>query len=181
MHLPSQTKFQYTGVFEGFIRNSQGKRRLLLALVDDTKVEFKLEKKLRHEWEDQLAPGALVTVTGYEQHRLLREVKRVIMRVKVLIPGRRESSACQTCVIKVCAKKNCWRSGGKELMAEVKARVAAAGLQEVVEVKAVGCLDECKRAPNMQVGKHVHTRCSAATVDKVIASIAARQSGEPFR
>lgn len=178
MHLLSQSKFQYTGVFQGYVRNLEGKRRLVLTLVNDQELQFKVEKEVRKEWEDRLHPGALITVTGFEHYRLVREVKRVIKRIKLLKPGRREPDACEKCVIRICAKKNCWRSGGKELMAEVKERLAEAGLTDEVEVKAVGCMDQCKRAPNLEFQKHIHSRCSSVDVARIVARIAAKRREE---
>lgn len=175
MHLLPQSKFQYTGVFQGYVRNQEGKRRLVLTLVDDREVHFKVEKEVRKEWEDRLTPGALITVTGFERHRLLKEVKRVIKRIKLLKPGRKEPDACEKCAVKICAKKNCWRSGGKELMAELKERLAQAGLADAVEVKAVGCMDQCKRAPNLEFEKHIHSRCSSADIQRIVARIAAKR------
>jgi NADH:ubiquinone oxidoreductase subunit E len=41
----------------------------------------------------------------------------------------------------------------------------------MVTVKAVGCLDNCKRGPNVQVGKKLFARCGAEAVDEILERV----------
>jgi hypothetical protein len=178
MHILPSSKFEHTGVFEGFVRNREGKKRLILRLRDDSQLEFKVERDLREKYEDELEPGALITVTGFQKFSLPVKIKRVIQRIRIQFSPPRKVDHCAKCPIHVCAKKNCWKSGGKELMAELRLKIHAAGLDDAVDLRSVGCLDECKKAPNIEFGKKVLTRCSSDTVDQIIASLLERKNGQ---
>jgi hypothetical protein len=165
-------------VFEGFARNDEGKRRLLLRLRDDSQLEFKVDKEIRKKFDEELVPGALITVTGFQRFSLPAKVKRVIQRIRIQFSPPRKVDPCAKCPVHVCAKKNCWKSGGKELMAELRVKIHAAGLDDSVDLRPVGCLDECKKAPNIEFGKKVLTRCTSETVDQIVASLLERKNGQ---
>ena len=76
--------------------------------------------------------------------------------------------------IKVCAKKNCWRSGGQELLRALKEKASASGLTDGVEVKAVGCLDRCKQAANVDTPWREYRRCTARDAQAILAEVVAR-------
>ena len=59
--------------------------------------------------------------------------------------------------IRVCARKNCWRNGGKELYEALRDGIDKAGLADDVRLKRVDCLDHCKRGPNAAcAGRNFH-------------------------
>jgi hypothetical protein len=175
MHFLSRSRFDLTGEFAGFIRNLGGKRRMLLRVNTTDPIALKLPKELRKEFESRLAPGARVAVLGIEYRDIRGEAKYVVSHLRLLSPAVTSSpDACVKCPIRVCAKKNCWKNGGSEIFERLQARVMELGLQDAVNVKAVGCLDNCKRGPNVECGKRLHQRCDSSSVDEIIERAARR-------
>ncbi len=170
-----ESKFETRGEFVGFIRDESGKRRMLLRTGEQEELCFKLPGELRKRFADLLLPGRVVVVSGVEQHNKVGGwIRRVISKLEFL--GAPEPAANAHRPIRVCAKKNCWKQGGKELWQTLEQKLETAGLTDVIKLKAVGCLDHCKRAPNLACG-HTHLeRCTPEMVDKLIRQLAAERS-----
>jgi|GEM_PF-4853767 len=167
------TKFECEGEFVEFIRNSEGKRRMILRLVSgDT--EFKLPGDVRRLFEPRLRPGQAVAVRGLEERdRFTGLIKRVIRDLRLLGQPRPDAERRRS-LIEVCGKKNCWKRGGRELWQTAEAALAEAGGAELVRLKTVGCMDACDHAPNLcfdgDLVKHCTTRQVRAIVIEACAA-----------
>lgn len=169
MHFFSTTKFELTGTFAGFFRNHEGKRRMRLRIGTSEEIVLKLPKSLRKTFESRLTHGISLAVLGVEYRDIAGESKYVVSYLRVLSPTPEATpDACTKCSIRVCAKKNCWKNGGDELFEQLRARVSELGLQDVVNVKAVSCLDNCKHGPNAECGKKLYERCDSHSADEII-------------
>jgi hypothetical protein len=158
--------FRLHGEFTGFIRTREGKKRMVLQVAGEA-MQLKVERGLRRELSGRLSPGTMLEVTGEVRTELFTgEMKRVVTKVHA------RTGAATACTIKVCAKKNCWRQGGKELWRGLEAEVKSRGLEETVRLKAVNCLDECKHAPNLECDGRVHRQCSPAQATALLAGLA---------
>ena len=167
MHFLSSAKFDLAGEFEGFVRNQEGKRRILLRIGQKEPISLKLPKDLRKAFETRLRPGMQVAVLGVEYRDMFADrSKYVVSHLRLLSPALPE--ACAKCSIRVCAKKNCWKNGGEELFDQLQSRVHQLGLQDSVKIKTVGCLDHCKHGPNAECGKEVYERCDSKRADELI-------------
>jgi NADH:ubiquinone oxidoreductase subunit E len=93
--------------------------------------------------------------------------RRVVLRMQRLASG-----ACMTCPILVCARKNCWRNGGKELWRALERRIEEEGLQDVVKLRAVDCLDRCKQGPNAEWAGHEFSRCRPIDAERIVEQAA---------
>ena len=112
MHFLSRSKFDLVGEFAGLVRNDAGKRRMLMRVHNGDSISLKLPKDLRKEWESRLAIGARVAVWGIEYRDFAGETKYVVSCLRVLSPAAPPNSdACAKCPIRVCGKKNWWKSG----------------------------------------------------------------------
>jgi (2Fe-2S) ferredoxin len=170
----SERTFAHRGEFAGFVETEEGKRRMLLR-IDGEEVRFKLTRDLRREFAGRLVVGQKVEIDGHERRDLFSgKIKRVVEHLHLIGETPSAPDPCVKCPIRVCAKKNCWRSGGKELWQTLEHKIAAAGLQGVVHLKAVGCLDYCKHAPNLAFGETHYRRCTRAAAEHLIDSLAAR-------
>jgi hypothetical protein len=116
--------------------------------------------------EGKLRPGQRVIVRGTESTESEGGRDR---RVVFQVSRAGEGQAAVVCPIRVCAKKNCWRSGGKELWRELERRIADAGLEDTVKLKAVNCLDRCKHGPNVDIPGCEFTRCSPRGAEEILA------------
>lgn len=145
----------------------------MVVRVEGEEMFLKIPKALRHELDGRLQPGEAVVVGGCteEEHHGGRE-RRVVTTVRTAGEG-----ACFTCPIRVCAKKNCWRSGGKELYRELERQIEEAGLGDTVRLKAVDCLDECKHGPNAEAGGCDFHRCTPGDAERILRQITG--AGDP--
>lgn len=159
----------------GFILTLRGKRRMVLR-TDGGEVQLKVAKALRKELSESLEAGARVLVQGTEEREAFSgNLKRTVLEARVLSASGNPISACAECPIRVCAKKNCWKGGGKEVYEALCRELEEAGLAGEVEVKKVGCLDNCKRGPNLLYRKRLHERCTPAHAAAIVAKIIARR------
>lgn len=172
---PSAT-FDLTGNFGGFVFTAAGKRRMVLR-VGESDYLLKVPRLLRRRVIGTFRSGQTLRVVGTEEdgsHGAV--IKRVVEQI---VPAGVEISPPpahpQTvCTIKVCAKKNCWRRGGQELLKALKHEAAAGGLGDAVDIKAVGCLDRCDLAPNADTPWREYRRCSARDAQAILAEVAAK-------
>ena len=118
----------------------------------------KVPKALRHRLTGALSPGSRIFVTGHEKWEEGRGPKLVVASVHLVTATGLEVPA--GCPIRVCTRKNCWRSGGRELWQALEITLAERGLTGVVELRGVDCLDHCKRAPNAEWQDYEFHRCS---------------------
>jgi hypothetical protein len=162
--------FAASGEFRGFVTNAEGKRRVLLR-IDGSDVAFKLPKELRRRYEDELAVGQTLQVEGRERiDEFTGREKRVIERLRI-VGGAAPAGACASCTIQVCTKKNCWHSGGRALWRHLEETIAARGLSAVVRLETVRCLDHCKHAPVLAIGKQCHLDCDRETADRLLDTL----------
>ncbi|HEY3901822.1 MAG TPA: (2Fe-2S) ferredoxin domain-containing protein [Chthoniobacter sp.] len=177
MSSPSPTStFEVRGEYCGFIRTLLGKKRMVLKTAGE-ETFFKVPRDLRRYLRSVLAPGSEITVTGYEILDDRQHLKRIASDVRLTATG--QSLACAQCPIHVCVKKNCWRSGGRELWQALEAAVARRGVGESVQLKAVHCLDHCKKAPNAEWAGNDFHRCTPDDADGIVARALGEEADLP--
>ena len=170
----SQSRFELRGVFLGFVHTSEGKRRLLLR-VEDEELRMKLPKDLRHYFARQLVPGQTIMVAGIERREFFTgEVKRTVTALFPDKAGAPPLPACSTCTIRICGKKNCWKSGGKALFHTLEQKIETAGLAGSIKLKVVGCMDHCEQAPNLECGVTHLARCTPEMAGRLVDGLIAQ-------
>ncbi len=174
------TKFESAGEFRGFIENAKGKTRMLLATPME-QLELKLPKEIRRIFEGKLALGQPLEVNGFEERdRFSGESKLVVKNLQIvggLLPVNPGEQTTGPLTLRVCAKKNCWKSGGKELWKALEEEIEQAGLAGRVKLKAVNCLDHCKHAPNLACGEMHVERCTPDRGRRLLAEVAGHGRG----
>lgn len=164
---PSAT-FDLTGNFGGFIFTAAGKRRMVLRVGEQDHL-LKVPRLLRRRVIGTFRIGQSLRVVGSEEHDGSGGVSRRV--VEQMVPAGVEIAppSVQTrtlCTVKVCAKKNCWRRGGQELFKALK-QAAPDG----VEIKAVGCLDRCEQAPNVDTPWREYRRCTERDAAAILTEV----------
>ena len=53
-----------------------------------------------------------------------------------------------------------------------KKKIETVGLSDCVRLKAVGCMDHCKRGPNAEFGGRDFHHCSPRTAEEILESFA---------
>ena len=172
----SQPKtFELRGEFAGFIRTVQGKRRMVLR-TDQEDHLLKVPRDLRHHLASTLSPGSHIAVSGEEElDEGKSDPKRVVSKVQLLTPS--GTAVPILCPIRVCTKKNCWRSGGKQLWHALEESLARRGLADAVQLEAVDCLDDCDRAPTAEWQGCKFHRCTPADAEKIVDSVQEKERG----
>lgn len=131
--------------------------------VEGAEVFLKVPKHLRKALKESLNPGEKLVASG-NLDTVNGSERRVVWRVRVA-----GGAECVSCPIRVCARKNCWRNGGKELWKNLERQIAAAELGGVVKLKAVDCLDECKHGPTAECAGRIHRRCAPHDAAQILA------------
>ncbi|HEV7404518.1 MAG TPA: (2Fe-2S) ferredoxin domain-containing protein [Chthoniobacteraceae bacterium] len=161
------------GVFAGFVRTLLGKRRMRLHRAGD-ELLLKVPKELRHVLEARLTKGQEVVVWGEEEiEKRSHETVFTVSKVQTAGFDTGTPAAFLVSPIHVCSKKNCWRSGGRELDSALRQALDQRGLAGLVEVREVDCLDHCKHAPNCEWSGHVFSRCSPRDATWIVEQVAA--------
>ena len=181
------TPFDLTGEFGGIVFTDAGKRRLLLRLPDGQEQLLKVPRPLRRRMIGNFRPGQTIRLAGTQERDPATGKSRWVVSDVLPVGTVGGVSAAPLSMpsgpIRVCAKKNCWKQGGRELFAFLEEGLEERGLSGAVRLKAVGCLDRCNGAPNVDWGNREWTRCLPDDAEGILnlASAAAaqgEQSGE---
>ncbi|HMO59214.1 MAG TPA: (2Fe-2S) ferredoxin domain-containing protein [Roseiflexaceae bacterium] len=89
----------------------------------------------------------------------------------------REQQARKPICLRCCMAAGCLSSGAEPLKEQLEAAVKQAGVQDLVEVRAVGCLRLCSRGPLLQADPSGTYYCHV-TPDHAPALIAALTNGQ---
>ena len=163
LHSVVSREFQIEGEFRGFFRNNISGKRRMAVRADAAELYLKVPKRLRETLRSALAPGQRIYIGGtLKFDRKTGKERRIVSHVRVA------DGALLTCPIRVCARKNCWRNGGKELYQALRDGIDKAGLADDVRLKRVDCLDHCKRGPNAAcAGRNFH-HCQPVDAAKIL-------------
>lgn len=160
--------FALTGEYGGFVYTDEGKRRMRLQ-VGELEYLLKVPRPLRRRVAANFRAGQPLHVTGHEEHD---EGSSKWIVAELWPVGTQEPSTGRRPFVpgpvRVCAKKNCWRQGGRELFEFLQQQAVLRGVANAVEIKAVGCMDHCKHAPNLQWQGHVIQRASLQDAKEII-------------
>ncbi len=175
--------FELAGRFGGFVFTDAGKRRLRLREGDGDRL-LKVPRSLRRQVIGKFREGDLVRVVGTEKKDAGTGTWK--QEVSQVLPGAGEPGVAASppglasaAVVSVCAKKNCWRKGGRELWDALGRELAASGQAGTVTRRQVGCLDRCKQAPNADGGEREYTRCAPGEAASIIARVSGRAAAGP--
>lgn len=168
---PSSIPFDLTGGFGGVILTEAGKHRLLLHVGEAERL-FKVPRWMRRRLVGNYRLGQPIRVRGTgERDPLTGQEKWKVAEVLPLaatVPPEPAAMPLPAGPVRVCAKKTCWRQGGRELFAALEQGIKARGLEDHLRVKAVNCLDRCKQGPNIDWGDHEFSRCRPADVTAIL-------------
>ncbi len=175
-HEGTTRPFGFAGRFGGFVFTGAGKRRLRLREGDEDRL-LKVPRSLRRQIIGKFREGDPIRVIGTEETDAKTGACR--QEVSQVLPGTEESGGAMSpsvnasaAVVRVCAKKNCWRKGGRELWDALDRELAASGQAGKIALRQVGCLDRCKQAPNADGGGIEYTRCSPGQAAGIVAQVA---------
>ena len=158
---PLVSEFTIVGQLEDFIGKSDNCIKYLQLTTEEEEYSIKVAKELRKNLAKHLKPGCWLKVTGMKKHELHKgEVKYKAYRIELLekkpsckFAGDRTSAKTTKSKAKVlfCNKSTCWKKGGKSACQSLQNELKKRGIADQVEIKTVGCLKQCKKAPNIVI------------------------------
>lgn len=180
---PLVSEFTITGKLEDYITKSNEYIKSLQLVTEQEQYWIKLAKELRNSWYQKLQPGCLLKVTGMRKYEIHKgKVKYKAYGIELLekpvsdkvIPDiqdiRIDGKAKAKAKVLFCQKSTCWKKGGKAACALLKSELKSRGIADEVEIKTVGCLNQCKKAPNivMMPDKARYSRVTPKQVPQLI-------------
>ena len=159
---PLVSEFTVVGKLEDFIGKSDNSIKYLQITTEREEYSIKVAKELRSRLGQHLQPGCWLKVTGMRKYELHKgQVKYKAYRVELLAEklekefaseqAKRAKKTKPKAKVLFCQKSTCWKKGGKATCQTLKNELQQQGIAEKVEIKTVGCLKQCKKAPNIVV------------------------------
>ncbi len=159
---PLVSEFTVVGQLDDSISKSGKGIKYLQLTTEEEEYSIKVAKELRSKLTKHLEPGCWLKVTGMRKYELHKgQVKYKAYRVELLAEKLAENFASDTAAtsntakpkakVLFCHKSTCWKKGGKSTCQLLKTELEKRGIADQVEIKTVGCLKQCKKAPNMVI------------------------------
>ena len=159
---PLVTQFTITGKLETLPIESDRRIKSLQLVTEQGEYSIKIAKEMRKSLSTKLQPGCWLKVTGMCKNEIHKgKVKYKAYGIELLSQPvlKKVSAKSANCAVATkakakvlfCQKSTCWERGGKAACQLLKTELENRGISDRVEVKTVGCLKQCKKAPNMVI------------------------------
>jgi NADH:ubiquinone oxidoreductase subunit E len=153
------------GSFIGGQLSRTGQLKNLQIKTSNRVQQVKVPKSLRPLVAQILKSSTYLKLQVKIGHRKFKAIQ-VLMAADVPEKAIR-SSQLPVAKIQVCSKGSCHKHGSKKLCAGIQAMLQSQDWQDLVVIEEVGCLKECKQAPNIRL-KPSGGICHQASPQKVI-------------
>ena len=158
---PLVSEFTVVGELVDFISKSDNCIKYLQLTTEQEEYSIKVAKEIRRSLAQRIQPGCWLKVTGMRKYELHKgQVKYKAYRVELLAENIEPNFASDLALsntakpkakVLFCHKSTCWNKGGKSACQLLKTELNNRGIADQVEIKTVGCLKQCKKAPNMVI------------------------------
>lgn len=151
------SQFEVEGQFLCFTgKNFRFPKAMRIAAVAG-EYKIKLSKQLRLELSQHLKPGDWLRVSGRQTLDLKTETcKWKAFYVGVLDPDSvastlppKPAAKLKKAKVLICQKSPCMKRGAKAVQQALETAICDRGLQEQVSIQKTGCMDCCKKGPNI--------------------------------
>ncbi|MBE9030675.1 (2Fe-2S) ferredoxin domain-containing protein [filamentous cyanobacterium LEGE 11480] len=184
---PPKQRTNLVGQFVSYEVKDGYKVKRMNLLTGDGLQSVKLTKEARAclfrlTAETPLTPGTLLSLAVEQKHDD-GAVKYKVYDLQILaaaaestqieLPSSSSSaSRSKKTKIRVCDRGTCRKRGSQKIYQQLKQAVSDRNLGDQVTLEKTGCLKECKRGPNMAIGKTCHSRlCPSAAIDLLPSQI----------
>ena len=160
MTRPFISQFTTAGELTDLKVKSKNCIKTLHLITERGEYTIKVAKELRKKLNIKLEPGCLIKVTGVRKNEIHKQkvsykAYNIELLKKPVSKTVKSSSSSATAIPKAkvlfCQKSTCWKNGGKEAFQRMKAELENRDIADRVEMKTVGCLKQCKKAPNIVI------------------------------
>ena len=154
--------FTVTGKLEDLTTKSDDSIKTIKLLTEHGEYQIKVAKEIRKKLNKKLQTGCSIKVMGMRKYKFKKgKVEYKAYDVEILSKPEVEKAITQSASavatkpkakVLFCQKSTCWKKGGGAAVCEtLKAQLQSKGIADRVEIKTVGCLKQCKKAPNLVV------------------------------
>jgi NADH:ubiquinone oxidoreductase subunit E len=160
---PLISEFTAIGQLQELTIKSDGRVKYLRLSTEQQEYWLKVAKD-QPKSLSQLQPGCRLEVKGMVKQKLKQDtVEYKAYSIKLLnVPSLTATSVNPSTTkpgkskqlkakVLICKKSNCWNQGGKEICRKLESELDNRGISEQVEIKTTGCLNKCKKAPNLVI------------------------------
>ncbi|WP_017306661.1 (2Fe-2S) ferredoxin domain-containing protein [Spirulina subsalsa] len=161
---PKTSTFEQVGQLLGFVMKDGEKIKYLRLVIHNQEYWLKVPKSLRKTLDPSLYPGCWVKVSGTQKRSGKTgkfKYKAIALQPvfndfpspspRVSPPPILSTPPSQKAKILICQKSNCRQRGGSGLCSALDEYLRDRGLENQVQIKATGCLNQCKKGPAMVV------------------------------
>jgi (2Fe-2S) ferredoxin len=168
------SEFTFLGQLEKITIKSKNSIKQLYLDTEQGKYWIEVTKELRnklHDFQAQLQPGCNLKITGKRKYQVCKsKVKYKAYQIEFL---NNQSSDCEVkpkAKVLFCQKSTCWKKGGKAACEAMTAELNQRGISDRVTIQKTGCLNQCKKAPNMVVmpDKTYYGKVESKQIAKII-------------
>ncbi len=122
-------------------------------------------------------------IGGHTAHRLLHTTYQSRRRIHEQPLTVLDSGPTQKLLVSVCVGTSCFVRGSQALLKSLVEYIESRGLDDVVEVQATFCFEQCDRGPTVRIGDHIQNRCTlelaCQLIDAQLAVINQRETTIP--
>lgn len=161
MTQPFISQFTITGELTDLEAKSKDCIKTLYLVSERGEYTIKVAKELRKKLNTKLKPGYSIEVTGIRKNEIHKQkISYKAYNIKLLrkpvsetakSPSSKKVTAIPKAKVLFCQKSTCWKNGGRAAFQCMKEELENKGIAERVEMKTVGCLKQCKKAPNIVI------------------------------
>lgn len=166
--------FTVTGKLKDLTTKSKNTIKTLKLVTEQEEYQIKVAKEIRTKLSKKLQTGCSIRVSGIRKYKIKKgKFKYKAYDIEILdkpvtqaknssnIPLVEDQPALESfphspttkpkAKVLFCKKSTCWKGGGKTACEALKAQLQSRGIADSVAIKTVGCLKQCKKAPNIVV------------------------------
>ena len=126
----------------------------------DTDKTMQLHKAQDNPYIQEMYENTLGDVGGKVAHELLHTHYQSRKRIADSGISLMKGNGKDKLKVSVCVGTNCYLKGSQDLLHALIKRIQNENLENVVDVKATFCFENCKGAPNVKIGKTLIGKCT---------------------
>ena len=157
---PLVSEFIITGKLTDLLVNGKGCVTYLYLTTPEADFAIAVAKSPTSNINQHLQPGCYLKVTGMRKYKLHQDqleykaytIELLSEQVSQSINNQDKiKNAKPALKVLFCQNSNCWNKGGKVASEALRMKLRSQGTIDQVEIKTIGCLKQCKQAPNLVI------------------------------
>lgn len=169
---PLVSEFTITGKLEDFVVNSKGRVKYLYISTaeSDYSIEVAKQKNVLGKYLEVGSYWKIIGMRKYELHREQVHYKAYKIELLSKPPFTKIATGVNTKTkVLVCQGPSCCKKGGRAIYESLQTELKAKNIDEV-EIKATGCMKQCKQAPYLIMPvRNSYSRVQPQQISKLVS------------